>query len=210
MLVQSAFFMNLKYNQKVNYQNEYDRLVLSLGNFSRLRCPSCGSVGNLRKYQTYTRFFFNSPQDRLNSTHITIQCVKCHTQGCGHTHALLPNWICPYSSYSYSFIITVLNAFYTTYEEKIDPCARHFGLSRSCLRNMISLLKRDLLTSRLIPLVILAGFNLSLVLRTLGYSITCLAGFLRLFLHFNNCSFLTRHFPPYSRWSSVTYGPMGP
>ena len=67
----------------------------------------------------YTRYLVEW-KDGLPVTHdVTVQRYQCSS--CGHTHALLPSPLVPYSSYSLRFILLVL---------------RDYFLHRACVRKI--------------------------------------------------------------------------
>lgn len=84
-----------------NYNNLIDNLP-----FHSLTC-TCGSKGDLVKHGTYPRNI------KLSEGKLTlkIQRVKCNS--CGKTHAILPEWIIPYSSVTLSDQTKIIDAFIT-------------------------------------------------------------------------------------------------
>lgn len=68
-------------------------------------CPRCGSSSNHKIYSTYERNMITFDNGIRNDYIVTIPRIKCN---CGHTHAVLPDVLIPYGSYSLRFIILVL------------------------------------------------------------------------------------------------------
>lgn len=61
-------------------------------------CPHCGSKGNCHPFAYYDRHLVDFVHGHVcdSSIHILrVQCSSCH-----HTHAILPDIIVPYASYS--------------------------------------------------------------------------------------------------------------
>ena len=70
-------------------QRSYDNLISDI-QIHQLECPCCRHSGQMSYYGRYKRHVFISGE----RPGIYIQRVKCD---CGHTHALLPSSIVPYS-----------------------------------------------------------------------------------------------------------------
>lgn len=69
-------------------------------------CPSCGSSGNCRIHAYYGRRLTDLVHNTPTASSITVLRLVCSS--CGHTHAVLPDLIIPYLSYSLLFILRVL------------------------------------------------------------------------------------------------------
>ncbi len=102
-------------SQNGDWQEVYDQAIAEVGDYSQLICPHCHTRGTLRPCGVYTRYFYNSPEDHHSGYLLTITVVKCHGAKCGHEHALFPSWICPYSHFSYPFILAILNFLHSGY-----------------------------------------------------------------------------------------------
>ena len=72
----------------------------------RETCPICGSSGNCHVHAYYGRRIIDFIHGKPVTQEITILRLVC--EGCGHTHAVLPDMIIPYSSYGLFFILRVL------------------------------------------------------------------------------------------------------
>ena len=70
-------------------QKYYSDIVSSL-QIHQLTCPCCGHSGCLEKHAYYCRYIFAGGK----KTRLYILRLKC---SCGHTHALLPSSVIPYS-----------------------------------------------------------------------------------------------------------------
>lgn len=73
-------------------------------------CPFCGASGYCRSFGSYDRFLIDFVNGHINLKSVRIRRVKC--EGCGHTHAILPDFIIPYCHYSLPFILQVLKAYF--------------------------------------------------------------------------------------------------
>ena len=72
-------------------------------------CPYCGAKGTCRKRGSYERnlvAFFDGKSDVLRLRVPRVQC------SCGKSHALLPDFIVPYLSYSLPMILLVLEDYF--------------------------------------------------------------------------------------------------
>ena len=101
-------------------KNLYENF-LSLLHLNQHRCPYCNASCSLVKNGHYFRHCIMFISNTLFDTPFEVQRVKC--KECGKTHALLPDCVIPYYSYSYGFIICVLCEYYlepSTVEEVCD------------------------------------------------------------------------------------------
>ncbi len=73
-------------------------------------CPVCESAGNLHIHSYYKRNLFDFMDGRVVRHEITVTRIQC--DGCGSTHAVLPDFIIPYCSYSLFFILRVLGSYF--------------------------------------------------------------------------------------------------
>jgi hypothetical protein len=69
-------------------------------------CPSCGSCGNCSVHAYYGRNITDFIGEHRETSNLCILRVSC--ESCGHTHAILPDIIIPYSGYGLLFILHVL------------------------------------------------------------------------------------------------------
>ena len=93
-------------------------------------CPSCGAPqAKYCRNGSYPRQFVCYVNDSLCDNRISVCSLKCRS--CGHSHALLPSVIIPYSSYSLGFLISLLYARITRMFPNIPSLCQHFGISES-------------------------------------------------------------------------------
>lgn len=93
------------------------------------RCPSCNARGSCRFYACYVRNIIDIVNGKVMYDQLSIQRVIC---SCGHTHAILPDFIVPYRQYSLPFILKVLWLYFShsmTFEELHEA----YGISHSVL-----------------------------------------------------------------------------
>lgn len=91
--------------------------------FVKLPCPFCGAKKpNWTYHDSYPRYLVafenNAPANHI----IDITRIICSS--CEHTHAILPEIIIPYSSYSLTFILSVLRDYYLK-TKIIDICEKY-------------------------------------------------------------------------------------
>ena len=69
-------------------------------------CPVCGSCGNCHVHAYYDRSVIDFRNGRKVTDSLCVLRLICDS--CHHTHALLPDILIPYASYSLMFILRVL------------------------------------------------------------------------------------------------------
>lgn len=101
---------------------------LSLVDLSEEICsnPECRAKGCCRAHASYTRDIISFYHGKRQESQVVIPRVYC--ESCGKTHALIPNHLIPYGSYSIRFILTVI------YDYSKDK----YPVSELCLRYNIS------------------------------------------------------------------------
>lgn len=74
-------------------------------------CPLCGAKHpHWSIFAAYERDLISFEKGSYINYRITVSRIICSS--CGHTHAILPEIIIPYGSYSLIFILTVLRDYY--------------------------------------------------------------------------------------------------
>lgn len=76
-------------------------------------CPICGSTGNCHIHDYYGRSIIDFQAGKREKSDLCVMWVFCDS--CEHAHAILPDVIIPYSSYSLLFILRLLGQ----YEEQV-------------------------------------------------------------------------------------------
>ena len=74
------------------------------------RCPYCGTRGKCRFFAVYERSIVDIVGGKPCCRTMTVARVLCD---CGHTHALLPDFIVPYKQYTLPFILHVLKLYFS-------------------------------------------------------------------------------------------------
>ena len=94
------------------------------------RCPFCGAIGNCRIFASYNRYIIDFVDNKVVSDILSVRRVLCT---CGHTPAILPDFIIPYRQYSLPFILMILRAWFThaMTQEKILSV---YGVSHKVLK----------------------------------------------------------------------------
>lgn len=88
------------------------------------KCPFCHTEHpDWIKHAVYDRYLISFENGRTVSYRITIIRYRCPS--CGHTHAILPEAIIPYQSYSLLFIIAVMRDYYISPLTIEDICAKY-------------------------------------------------------------------------------------
>ena len=107
---------------KISDQDWFDQALKSLC-LSDQPCPYCESKGNLIHHDSYSRYMVTRSKGKTAVTVLSVPRVKCTS--CGHTHALLPEMLIPYSSYSLRFVLTVLRDYFLHYHTVEKICEKY-------------------------------------------------------------------------------------
>lgn len=103
---------------------------------SRMRCPTCGALGGHRRRGSYKRWMISVVDGNRCERQIRIPLYQCPS--CGHSHALIPDILIPFASYSLRFILIVLRSYLERSCTVRVLCAR-WQISASTLYNWIHL-----------------------------------------------------------------------
>lgn len=93
-------------------------------------CPVCGVKGDLEYHDSYLRDLISLHHGHPVVKRIRIKRYRCNS--CGHTHALLPEPLIPYSSYSLRFVIQMLTE-YLLHQQTVEQICRKYQISHSTL-----------------------------------------------------------------------------
>lgn len=107
----------------------------------QVMCPSCGAVGQCRPHGSYHRNILHFLDGTTQILRIRIQRVLCP---CGHSHALLPDFIVPYLSYSLPMILRILADYFSRRLTVTSICDK-YGI---CVPALYRLKKQFLLHKR--------------------------------------------------------------
>ncbi|MBO6308366.1 MAG: transposase [Oribacterium sp.] len=100
-------------------------------------CPSCHRKGDCHIHAYYDRFVIDYVDGSSVCSTIRVTRVIC---SCGHTHAVLPDPVIPYASYSLLFILRVLTAYYRR-TATIALLCKKFSITPGMLYRWIRLYK---------------------------------------------------------------------
>jgi len=88
------------------------------------KCPFCSAEHpDWKKHAVYERYLISFESGRNVSYLITIVRYRCSS--CGHTHAILPEFVIPYQSYSLLFILSVMRDYYIGSLTVADICEKY-------------------------------------------------------------------------------------
>ena len=100
-------------------------------------CPCCGAKGQCRIHAYYDR----SLVDFIGGVPVRHSlCILRLVCSCGHTHAILPDFIIPYSCYGLFFLLRVLAEYFLRLSTVEALCGR-FSISLSQLRRWLALFR---------------------------------------------------------------------
>jgi len=99
-------------------------------------CPNCHTKYSCTKFTSYSRNLITYEKKASVCHNISIPRVMCSS--CGHTHAILPDVLIPYSSYSLRFILIVLRRYFLRSTSIAELCEA-FNISVSTLYAWIQL-----------------------------------------------------------------------
>ncbi len=102
----------------------------SLSGRGRIACPVCKSRGNCAAHGSYTRSLIDFEAGRTVYRRVEIKRVRCGS--CGHTHAIVPDGVIPYTTYSLPFILRVLCAHFLRLGT-VEQLCRRYAISPSML-----------------------------------------------------------------------------
>ena len=74
------------------------------------KAPICGSTGNCHIHHYYGRSIIDFKAGRQEKSDLCVLRVFCDS--CRHAHAVLPDIIIPYSSYSLFFVLRLLGEYF--------------------------------------------------------------------------------------------------
>lgn len=118
-------------------QEMFDMAVASFKP-SKCPCPKCSAVGRFKEIQPYERDLVSS-SDGIRTIQV-ILILRFLCESCGHSHALLPDVLVPFASYSLRFILFVLRAYLNRSSTVADFCD-HWQIAVSTLYRWIHLFR---------------------------------------------------------------------
>lgn len=113
------------------FNAKYDNL-----NIKSLTCPLCRAKSSCTFFSAYSRNMITF-ENGLNTCH-TVSITRVICNSCNHTHAILPDHLIPFGSYTLSFVLKVLRAYFLGTKTIISLCD-FFQISISTLYEWIRL-----------------------------------------------------------------------
>lgn len=101
-------------------------------------CPVCGQTGQCHVHAYYGRSIMDHSSGRNARENLCVMRVICNS--CGHSHAILPDIIIPYSGYGLLFILQVLSVHFSHLRTNEQICEQ-FSISIAQLYKWIALWK---------------------------------------------------------------------
>lgn len=101
-------------------------------------CPVCSSRGNCHIHAYYGRSITDFVSGHPRNENLCVLRVECAS--CGHTHAILPDFIVPYTGYSLFFILRALSEYFAGLYTLEAVCER-FGISNATFHKWLALWK---------------------------------------------------------------------
>lgn len=162
-------------------------------------CPSCGAKVSCSIHAYYDRSLIDFIGGKPVRHSLCVLRLVC---SCGHTHAILPDFIIPYSTYGLFFILRVL-AEYFLRPASVERLCERFLITQKQLYHWLALFKRQkeewmgILSSTETS----GLFFLKSLFRMSSYSVFA-AGFVRRFAvsflqsHKNPAPYCQQHFGP--------------
>lgn len=99
-------------------------------------CPICGSTGNCHIHDYYDRSIIDFLSGRQEKASLCILRVFCDS--CQHAHAVLPEVIIPYSTFSLFFVLRILAEYFAGLYTREQLCEK-FDVSANQLRRWTAL-----------------------------------------------------------------------
>ena len=134
MIREKAIFIKL--NQSHISDLQLFESAVSAFKVAKCSCPSCGAVGRFKKIRPYERDMISVDHGARTDHRLSVRRFLC--ESCGHTHALLPDVLIPYGSYSLRFILTVLLSYLERACTVTELC-EHWRIAVSTLYEWIHL-----------------------------------------------------------------------
>lgn len=92
--------------------------------FIELTCPNCGTKHPIWSYHdSYERYLISYENKSIITDIIDITRILCSS--CNSTHAILPEIIIPFSSYSLLFVLSVLKDYYMSGKTVASLCEKY-------------------------------------------------------------------------------------
>ena len=124
------FNLFCKLNEIKISDQEWFEKTFEKTNLLGLVCPYCNSKERMIPHDMYSRYMITIKGNRIESVLLRIPRVKCTS--CGHTHAVLPEMLIPYSSCSLRFVLTVLKDYFL-HVHTVEQICKIYQIAHSTL-----------------------------------------------------------------------------
>jgi len=104
----------------------------------RESCPYCGAAGTCSSFGSYDRYIIDFVAGRSTEVSVKVPRVRC--SGCGCTHAILPDVLVPYRSYSLFFMLHVIGE-YLAHIRTVEQTCLRFGITVSMFYRWLRVFK---------------------------------------------------------------------
>ena len=104
------------------------------------RCPTCGRRGSWRAHASYERNIIEYESGKVEYSKVRVERKRC--ESCGHTHAVLPDYIVPYSTYGLLFMLRVLGEYYLR-ARTVEVICRKYNITPSMMYQWKAAYERD-------------------------------------------------------------------
>ena len=91
-------------------------------------CPLCGSSGNCHIHDYYDRSLVDFRSGIRTRYSLCVMRVFCDS--CEHAHAILPDVMIPYSSFSLLFILRLLGQYFAD-RFTVEQLCERYGISQN-------------------------------------------------------------------------------
>lgn len=152
-------------------------------------CPCCKCRGNCRIHAYYYRYILDFRKGKSCCARIRIMRVMC---SCGHTHAILPDFIVPYRQLSLKYLVMILFAFASGHKS-VDSLCRHYDVAPAFVYRLKALYERH--KELWLGALENSAASSPTFLRSLCL-MPDISRFLRAFYERTSCSFLQSHRNP--------------
>ena len=104
---------------------------------SHFKCPVCKRRGDFKRIHPYCRYMITIADDSRKDVLVEVPRIQCPS--CNHTHALLPDNLIPFGSYTIHFVLKVLSE-YLKRSVPVAVLCENYGISISTLYSWKKLL----------------------------------------------------------------------
>lgn len=128
-------FKQISFENEINIFDEYMESI----SIDDLMCPSCGARHSLSPFASYERHLVTYDNGEVQDNIITISRYICSS--CGHTHAILPPIIIPYSSFSFKFTLSIVYDYFVGKFNSVESMCNHYEIAISSFYRLLKKFK---------------------------------------------------------------------